>query len=415
MTIYNADNIRDIVPGTSGSSVIDNINATVADIRTALNTLNARINGTTTQSAVVKHGVPIGAGVFKGALVYFDTTTGAFLPAIALLSETPGPNGEFVEDPRARVEGMIIDMYEGGVTGTLLIEGMWEDTECMQNCLTHNNGNNIPVPTMAAGIYYVSPFTGGYAVDEPGDNVRQPVISHKGDGKFNLTVTLSNHYPFTYGVSAIRNVLPVDGSLVSVENNRGIAYVDVHDPEVPSGDPSNSATAVAKIENGSQVLTNIISGILQGPGIAVDIGADGKATISLQSMLGAPIDATAYNHNGTSVTSDGQLTFVTFRQNATTSCIMSVPVMDSAPRKASPWCQVYGNTGDITTSTWFVPLDGSAPTIPTAGSMGGSVAYNEDASEHSFTGPGLLLCRMTATPTMTPLRLLRSGFVVNHA
>lgn len=414
MPTYNSNNIKDVIPGTNGSSTIDNINSTVADIRAAMNSLHARVSEATTQSAIVKHGIPLGQGVFKGALVYYDKTVGAFLPALADLEDNPGPEGEFLEDPRARVEGMVIDIYPGAVSGTLLVAGMWKDLECMQNCLTRNTGTGT-VPTTDAGIYYTSPFDVGRAVDDPEENVRQPVISHKGDGEFNLTVILYSHYPFTYGLPVIRDVLGDEGALLDISKERGIVTIATKDPAAQEGVPAPSSTAISKIENGVQYKTPVVSRIVQGPGISAVTAMDGTVTLSLDSLAGNPIDATAYNHNGTSVTSDGLLAFVTFRQGASTSCVMSLPVNDSLEHTASPWCQIYGNSGSLQTSTWFVPLNGSAPTTQTAGTMGGSVGYNVGEAQHPFTGPGLLLCKMTASPSGAPLRLLRSGFVINNS
>ena len=54
-------------------------------INDALNGIARRLSDSDTRNAIIQHDVPITAEVFEGALVYFNTNTSKYEPALAAL------------------------------------------------------------------------------------------------------------------------------------------------------------------------------------------------------------------------------------------------------------------------------------------------------------------------------------------
>lgn len=170
-----------ITAGGSSSEIIDKLNAPLNVIEEHLNTLASRIVDAGHRSAIVCSGVPLGSDVAAGDLVYFNTENQRFEKAQALILPEQS-EGKTVEAPQARVEGMVvqIDTEEDNVNnviGNLLIVGYWEDTN---NLLASCIGADYLVP----GTYYLSETSPGKAVLDPGEHLRQPVLSNYGGGRF---------------------------------------------------------------------------------------------------------------------------------------------------------------------------------------------------------------------------------------
>jgi len=160
-------------------------------INEALNDMAARLAEAGSKNAIIRHAVPVGDGVSAGTLVYFNTETSLFEPAIAKLEALPGENGASIEAPSARVEGLILRVDASEATGTMLCGGYYEDDNVAQNCLGEN---------AVAGTYYLSPYTAGKATTDTEGLLRQPVLSYYGDGKFSLSLFYlahDNHYHTT--------------------------------------------------------------------------------------------------------------------------------------------------------------------------------------------------------------------------
>ena len=107
-------------------SILDN---SLSYIQDALNEMSGTISEANSKNAIIRHGVPIGEGVFAGSLVYYnsDPYHACFEPALAELEAIPGDQGQSIESPKARVEGIIIRIDNSGATGTLLCGGYYED------------------------------------------------------------------------------------------------------------------------------------------------------------------------------------------------------------------------------------------------------------------------------------------------
>lgn len=183
-----------ISAGVSGEAAINTLNAPVEATEQALNQLSARISNQNNKSAVIRQYVPIAEGVLPGTLVYYDTETARFAPAIAELLGTPGENGASVESPKARCEGLILAIDSSGVTGTMLCGGYYESASVAQACLGVD---------AVAGTYYLSPFNAGKAVLDTYGHLRQAILSYYGNGKFNLNVFYLAHDNHFHGSSVL--------------------------------------------------------------------------------------------------------------------------------------------------------------------------------------------------------------------
>ena len=182
--------ITRVTAGGTGSEALDKFNTPLSQIEAHLNTLATRIANQSGKSALVRKNVPMSSDVFIGALVYYNSEAGhsRFEPAIARLLGEPGDNGNSVEAPSSRVEGMVIAIdstsdNNNNVTGTLLCGGYWEDSVAVSNCTSSGS----------AGVYYLSPITAGRAVKDTNGHLRQPVLSYYGAGKFSLSLFYLAH------------------------------------------------------------------------------------------------------------------------------------------------------------------------------------------------------------------------------
>ena len=182
-------------------AILDN---SLTYIQAALNDMSGRLAEAGSKNAIIRHGVPIGDGVYAGTLVYFNTETSLFEPAIAQLEALPGANGASIEAPSARVEGLILRIDNSEATGTMLCGGYYEDANVAQNCLGEN---------AEAGTYYLSPYTAGKATTDTDGLLRQPVLSYYGDGKFSLSLFYlahDNHYHTTAILQSDWTAVPAD-------------------------------------------------------------------------------------------------------------------------------------------------------------------------------------------------------------
>ena len=178
-------NIPQIPNNVTGAGALAVLNDALAQTENALNELASTVQTQNSKSAIIRQQVPIAADVNIGDLVYYDAAEAVFKRALAALRSTPGKQGESVEAPEARVEGMIVAKTDSaGNTGTLLQGGFYKDAACVNQCL----GSSA-----TAGIYYLSPTNPGKATNDPGNHLRQPLISYYGDGKFSLSLFYMAH------------------------------------------------------------------------------------------------------------------------------------------------------------------------------------------------------------------------------
>lgn len=250
----DAYSIPKIEGGVSGAAALDMLNAPVEAIETALNALSARIGNLNSKSAVVRQYVPLSDDVAPGTLVYYDVVEAKFMPAIARLLSTPGSQGESVEAPESRAEGLVVSLDAGGGTGTLLCSGYWESAAVAQACL----GSEA-----LAGTYYLSPLVAGKAVLDTGGHLRQAILSYYGDGKLNLSVFYLAHDNHFHGSAVLT------GSWVAADE----AANEFNDPtlDVPTGatfvyNRNADATVLSMGELSEATTAVFYEGVLQPTG-----------------------------------------------------------------------------------------------------------------------------------------------------
>lgn len=180
-------------------------------IQDALNSIAGRLAENDTKNAIIQHDVPITTDVFEGALVYFNSDTSKYEPALAALLPLPGENGASIEAPSARVEGIIISRDVSGVTGTLLRGGFYTKNTVADNCL----GTNA-----TAGTYYLSTTTAGKATKDTDGLLRQPVLSYYGNGMFSLTLFYMAHDEHYHTTAILQD---------------GWSEIDSEDEDAPAG------------------------------------------------------------------------------------------------------------------------------------------------------------------------------------
>ena len=174
---------------TGGLTPTQALNARFGLVEDALNTLAAQITLTGNKHAIVQQNVPIASGATLGDLVYWDTENGVYAAAQALLRNIPGVQGDSIEAPQARVEGILLNIDSGANTGTLLCGGCYTDTAVASGFF----GTDAPGDDYPPGVYYLSPTTAGKVTGNPGSNLRQPVLVYHGNGSFNLNLFYMAH------------------------------------------------------------------------------------------------------------------------------------------------------------------------------------------------------------------------------
>jgi len=187
--------------GGSGASALEELNDIFAGIQADLNSLSSRIGKLGNKSAIIRKYVPLyapSAGyMFVGALVYYDPTKAMFDKALAKLeADTWGADGETLEAPSSRVEGIVIeldappDSYDetSPILGTILCGGYYESVDAMTNCIDRSSSLDPQALSTngTAGTYYLSPFTPGRATKYTGRHLRQPVFTYYGKSTANM-------------------------------------------------------------------------------------------------------------------------------------------------------------------------------------------------------------------------------------
>ena len=164
----------------------------ISQANNALTWLKEHIDSATSKSAIVRHNVPIHTSVHHGSLVYYNAEQGTYYPAKAVLLPESTAGGRTIEGPEARVEGIIIDIYqnsENNIVGTMLCGGYWVDQTAMDWCLimpTEQGATN-------EGTYYLSPSAEGKATKDTYGHLRQPVLTYYGNGAFGLNLFYLAH------------------------------------------------------------------------------------------------------------------------------------------------------------------------------------------------------------------------------
>lgn len=173
------------IPLISENQGLGALNDRLSLIDDIVNSLSFRLDNRASKSSMIRYNVPLAPGTGIGSLVYYDTDTKCFAQALAGTMPLPGYEGESIETPQSRVEGIVIDYFsEGATTGNILTGGYWESSDVAITCLG---------PAALPGTYYLSGVNAGKAVMDPGSSVRQPVLMYYGEGKFSMALFYQAH------------------------------------------------------------------------------------------------------------------------------------------------------------------------------------------------------------------------------
>jgi hypothetical protein len=185
---YQTFTVPMVGPQTAASNeaAVSILDRSLTYIQNALNSIAGQISESGLKCAIIRHDVPIGPDVFAGSLVYYNSDPGhtRFEAALAELEALPGDQGQSIESPKARVEGLIIRIDNSQATGTLLCGGYYEGDDIAAACL----GDRAE-----AGTYYLSPTVAGMATKDTHGLLRQPVLTYYGDGKIGLSLFYLAH------------------------------------------------------------------------------------------------------------------------------------------------------------------------------------------------------------------------------
>ena len=192
-----------------GMATVQKLNEPLAYIENALNQLSDNISTLTNKSAVIQWQAPLDASVQAGDLVYFDSegTSAVFKPAIAALLGEPGSQGQSVQAPTSRVQGIVLS-----VDPPVILRSGYYQSDVILGTL----GTGAQ-----AGIYYLSPTNAGKATMTPGWNMRQPCLSYYGDGKFSMFsnyLAHDNHHHGTLTISAWTDAASYTGTNTAAGN-----------------------------------------------------------------------------------------------------------------------------------------------------------------------------------------------------
>lgn len=182
------------------------LNAPLNYIQDALNKLEAQLNTISNKSAVIQWEAPVNtADVSIGDLVYYNTETQRFQKAKAALAVQYGQQGQSVQAPSSRVQGIVLSIKVTDNSAVLLKSGYYQS-----DIILNTVGTGAK-----AGIYFLSPTNAGKATLQPGWNMRQPCISYYGDGKFSMLCNYlahDNHHHASFTIPSWTSVSAYGGT-----------------------------------------------------------------------------------------------------------------------------------------------------------------------------------------------------------
>lgn len=391
-------NVYTVPKITAGQATPAKFNAPLEYIQKSLNSLQAKLDGLVNKSAVLQWNATVSDDTNIGDLVYFDSQEGScFRPAIARLLGKPGSQGQSVQAPSSRVQGLVISLNPA----VILKQGYYES-----NAIISTIGTGA-----SAGMYFLSPQTAGKATKDPGWNMRQPCISYYGDGKFSMLTNYLAHdnHHHSYAklttsiaaddyqgqdqkkgsvcwiaptedigqLSSVTTAIFADGilnntnyqctahavwytgsatpaSYIQVFNVIPFAYGDsvvrslatqTLDIEGSQGNlrinlPTYEITqntfadsAVSNIDGKYLQKTPVVSKITAGAGIYLKQLSNGIYNIASDQLVGSYLDATDMYMNGTQRVATSLLTYNVFPSGKQTSYTMSLPITNSSKQE----------------------------------------------------------------------------------
>lgn len=160
-------------------------------------------------------------------------------------------------------------------------------------------------------------------------------------------ITIFVYSPFNYGEPTVRDAITDTPAELEVTGTNGTLTINAKAWTYADVDPTGKA--LLGIVGKEMQRTTSISSIVAGPGANVNVNTStGKATVSLDQMVEAVIDADIVNLNNTAEVTDDPFLYYVFPANREASIIgrCQVPKLDSGSSyKAAVWGFVKGIAG----------------------------------------------------------------------
>ena len=395
---------------SSGPASAATFNAPLEYIEDALNDLDTSIHGLDNKSAVLQWQVPVASDVSVGDLVYSDG--GIFKKALAVLSSQTGASGQAIEAASCHVQGLVLSINTTEGSATILKNGYCESSVI---------ASTIGVGAQA-GLYYLSASDSGKATPTPGWDVRLPVISYYGDGKFSV---ISNYFGHIGDGDAVIRQLQSQ-TLEIGSNSNGVVAIEV--PAKTVSQPEPSAYAISGISGNTISTSPHVSMIVGGAGIKAAYKGSGIWSISLDSLVNKPLAATDFTLNGAQRVADTLLTYTVFPAGVSSSMVMSMPVdfVSSTPFSGTVklWISSRGpGAGSYTAKLYWIPYTGSNVSIDSCYLGEISISNNNTSTTQlkyteSSTGiqnvqistSGILVAKVTANSPSNQMYIHQAGF-----
>lgn len=393
----------------SSTASADTFNAPLSAIELELNNIHRILSTVVNKNSIIASDIRISSDCFTGCLVYFDYEDKVCRPAIATVDASDLSYGDYINNPKSCVLGMLISKSDNGVTGSVLISGQYKDALCVSQCLEES------VP----GTFYLSDKYIGKATNKPEGPVRQPVLTYLGDGE--VIINITQQPPYQYSDSYIRGI-SASGMVTATVSDDGVARI--HSKYMDKLGAAYSNTAVSAINGAGYNVTPVITDIVGvGNSIKVKKNIFGEAYIGLPSEFGTTIEAESYNLNGTKRVSDDIFTYIVFPGGRTGSVTFSSHVCTGSPINVCPWIHAIGSEAiSMGYTIYFLedPAVGSEVAISSIPSISGTIrsesgrgtlALASGSSNLNVSSSGTIIVKLTGNPT-GDFKILRAGISI---
>lgn len=312
---------------------------------------------TVTSRGFVMYDTGFSAGCAVGDLVAFDSSSGLYIPAQALGSNTFRDDGTEIPAHSATVVGLLLSLDES-TGGTVLCYGVLEDPVL-----------NTRLASSGPGDYYLSDTQPGQAVKGSYAPSQMHALCYTclySNNTGTPLVFVRPQPPAYNGSPELREIrLKQNTPMLTVDTDKGIATLGV-DTNVQERE-TTSGRAIAGVSNTGLYSEPVVNSVLGGVGITVD-AADGVAVISTSNALNSIIDLNLCALNGVYIgTSANNSVLYTFPSGVSASLTGSirVPYIGDVSARGSIKILLEGNKSSSA-------LSGLQVTVQPVSTTGGS-------------------------------------------
>lgn len=237
--------------------------------------------------------------------------------------------------------------------------------------------------------------------------------------------------PLSYDEPVLRAAESITPESLTVQAAQGVLQIT----QLPFTQNSlvASATAVSSLSGRVQNMTPIVSSLLAGSGAHVANFSNGKAVVSLESLIDAQIDADIYNLNNAVEDSSGDWISVLLPRGRVSTLTGRVPLPKlptGIDYSVTAFAWVAGSSGQTGVAAKLVLMESPriagfkevagpslTTTIPGAGTDSSLVYYREASDDFDMSGDspseGSLFLTLTGDGT-ADVRIIRFGVIVNE-